>query len=142
MCCDVCLNKKEGKMKNNAVLKKSKAFALRVIKLYQYLTKEKREFILSKQLMRSGTSIGANIREAVRGQTKPDFYSKLNISLKEADESAYWLELLCESNYINEKQFSSIYSDCNEIIALLTAITKTQKNKFGMRNSECGIKKP
>ena len=76
-------------MSNNVVLEKSKAFALRVIKLYQYLMEEKREFVLSKQLLRSGTSIGANTREATRGQTKPDFYAKLNIALKEADESAY-----------------------------------------------------
>lgn len=87
----------------------------------------KREFILSKQLLRSGTSIGANIREAKRGQTKPDFYAKLNISLKEADETAYWLELLHESKYIDDTQFDSIYADCNELIALLVSITKTQK---------------
>ncbi len=114
-------------MGNNVVLEKSKAFALRIIKLYQYLIEEKREFILSKQLLRSGTSIGANTREASRGQTKPDFYAKLNIALKEADETAYWLELLHESNFIDNKQFESIYADCNEIIALLVSITKTQK---------------
>ena len=114
-------------MTNNAILDKSKAFALRIIKLYQYLTEEKREFIMSKQLLRSGTSVGANAREGVRGQTKPDFYAKLNIALKEAEETAYWLELLHESGYIDEKQYSSIYSDCNEIIALLVSITKTQK---------------
>ena len=116
-------------MKNDVVLNKSKAFALRIIKLYQYLTDEKREFIMSKQLLRSGTSVGANTREAKRGQTKPDFYAKLNIALKEADETAYWLELLHESNYIDEKQYNSIYSDCDEIIALLVAITKTQKGE-------------
>ena len=114
-------------MRNNAVLDKSKTFALRIIKLYRYLTEEKREFILSKQILRSGTSIGANTREAVRGQTKPDFYAKLNIALKEADETAYWLELLHESEYIDKKQFDNIYTDCNEIIALLVSITKTQK---------------
>ena len=113
-------------MGDNVVLGKSKAFALRVVRVYQYLTEEKREFVLSKQLLRSGTSIGANTREAVRGQSKPDFYSKLNIALKEADESAYWLELLHESDYIDEKQFISLYNDCNEIIALLVSITKTQ----------------
>jgi len=116
-------------MKNNAILDKSKAFALRIIKLYQYLTDEKREFIMSKQLLRSGTSIGANARESKRGQTKPDFYHKLNIALKEADETAYWLELLYESGYIDDKQFDSIYADCNEIIALLVSITKTQKGE-------------
>ena len=116
-------------MGTNAILDKSKAFALRIIKLYQYLCDDKREFVLSKQLLRSGTSIGANVREAVRGQSKPDFYSKLNIALKEADESAYWLELLHESNYLDEHQFDSIYKDCNELIALLVSITKTQNKK-------------
>ena len=122
-------------MENNIILEKSKAFALRIIKLYQYLTEEKREFVLSKQLLRSGTSVGANTREATRGQSKADFYSKLNIALKEADESAYWLELLHESSYIDDKQFDSINADCNEIIALLVSITKTQKrgNKFDGR---------
>lgn len=108
----------------NIVLDKSKAFALRTIKLYKYLCDEKKEYILSKQLLRSGTSIGANVREAQRGQSKPDFYSKLNISLKEADESAYWLELLHESGYLTEEQFQSLIEDCNEIISLLVSITK------------------
>jgi len=112
---------------DNAVLEKSKSFALRIIKLYRHLSEEKHEYVLAKQLLRSGTSIGANIREAMRGQSKPDFYHKLNIALKEADESAYWLELLHESNYIDAKQFDSIYNDCNEVIALLVSITKTQK---------------
>jgi four helix bundle protein len=111
----------------NIVLDKSKAFALRTIKLYKYLCDEKKEYILSKQLLRSGTSIGANVREAQRGQSKPDFYSKLNISLKEADESAYWLELLHESGYLTEEQFQSLIEDCNEIISLLVSITKKQK---------------
>ncbi|MCL2071086.1 MAG: four helix bundle protein [Oscillospiraceae bacterium] len=114
-------------MKNDVVLNKSKAFALRIIKLYKYLCEEKKEYILSKQILRSGTSVGANTREAKRGQTKPDFYAKLNIALKEADETAYWLELLHESNYIDKKSFDSIYADCDEIIALLVSITKTQK---------------
>lgn len=114
-------------MKDNIILDKSKAFALRIIKLYQYLRNEKKETVMSKQLLRSGTSIGANTREAMRGQTKPDFYAKLNIALKEADETAYWLELLFESDFIDRKQFDSIYSDCEEIISLLVSITKTQK---------------
>ncbi len=109
---------------------KSKAFALRIIKLYKFLCSEKSEFIISKQILRSGTSIGANIREAVRGQSKADFYSKLNISLKEADETAYWLELLFESEYIDKQSFDSIYYDCEEIIRLLVSITKTQKKQF------------
>jgi four helix bundle protein len=107
---------------------------LRIVKLYKYLCDEKREFVLSKQFLRSGTSVGANIREAQRGQSKPDFYAKMNISLKEADESTYWLELLHESGYLTDEQFISIIEDCNEVIALLVSITKTQKEaKFDVR---------
>ena len=112
-------------MGGNAVKDKSKAFALRIIKLYQYLCDEKREFVLSKQILRSGTSIGANVREAQRGQSKPDFYAKMNIALKEADETAYWLELLYESGFIEKPSYESMYADCNEIIKLPTSVTKT-----------------
>lgn len=116
-------------MKNdNAVADKSKLFALRIIKLYNYLKDEQKEYIISKQLMRSGTSIGANVKEAIRGQSKPDFYAKLNIALKEASETEYWLELLHESSYLNDSFFDSIYEDCQELIKLLVAITKTQNN--------------
>ena len=113
-------------MTENAVREKSKKLALRIINLYKHLCDEKHEYVLSKQVLRSGTSIGANIREAQRGQSKPDFYSKMNIALKEADETAYWLELLYESDYIGKSAFDSIYADCDEIIKLLTSITKTQ----------------
>ena len=112
---------------NNPILDKSKAFALRIIKLYQYLHDEKREYILSKQILRSGTSIGANTREATRGQTLPMFYSKMSIALGEADETAYWLELLYEGGYISVKQFNSLYADAEELIKMLVAITKNQK---------------
>ena len=106
---------------------KSKAFALRIIRLYQVL-RQNHEFVLSKQMLRSGTSIGANVKEALRGQSRADFYAKLNIALKEASETEYWLELLFESGYIENKEaFLSIYRDCREIIAILVAITKTQK---------------
>ena len=108
-------------------MEKSKAFALRIIRMYKFLCDKKKEFILSKQILKSRTSIGANIREAVRGQSKPDFYAKMNIALKESDETAYWLELLHESGYIDDKQFEDIYKDCNEIISILVSITKTQK---------------
>lgn len=118
---------KGEKMKNNVVLNKSKAFALRVIKLYKYLCDEKKEFVLSKQVLRSGTSVGANIKEAIRGQSKADFYAKMNISLKEISETEYWLELLYESEYIEKEHFESIYHDCQELIKLLVSITKTQK---------------
>ena len=116
-------------MKNNIVASKSKVFALRCIRLYKYLVSEKKEYVMSKQLLRSGTSIGANIKEALRGQSKSDFYAKLNISLKEASETEYWLELLNESGYIENNFFEGIYSDCQEIISLLVAITKHQKEQ-------------
>ena len=118
-------------MKKNVILEKSKQFALRIIKLYIYLRDEKREVILSKQLLRSGTSIGANIREAQRAQSDADFHAKLFISLKEADESAYWLELLHESAILTKEQFESMYDDCNELIKLLVSIThkKFTRNK-------------
>ena len=113
-------------MKENPVAEKSKAFALRIIRQYQYLRDQKHEFVMSKQLLRCGTSIGANIREGQRGQSKADFYAKMNISLKEADETAYWLELLHESGYLTEEEFNSIYTDNEEIIRLLVSITKKQ----------------
>ena len=113
-------------MENNIIGDKSKAFALRIIKLSRYLTDDKKEFVLSNQILKSGTSIGANVKEAIRAQSKPDFYSKMNISLKEASETEYWLELLHESNYITSQEFNSIYSDCEEIIKILVSITKTQ----------------
>lgn len=116
-------------MKENVIAEKSKAFALRIIKLYRYLCEDKKEYILSKQLLRSGTSIGANVKEAIRGQSKPDFYAKMNISLKEASETEYWLELLHESDYIDDNGFESIYSDCQEIVKILVSITKTQRTQ-------------
>ena len=112
--------------KENAVVDKSKKFALRIIKLYQYLTETKKEYVMSKQILRSGTSVDSNIREAIRAQSKPDFYSKLYISLKEAEESLYWLELLYESDYIEKSHFDSIYADAEEIVKILVAITKNQ----------------
>ncbi len=114
--------------RNNVLLEKSKAFALRIIKLYQYLS-ETKAFVLSKQLLRSGTSIGANVREAVNGQTKADFYAKLYIAYKEAGETQYWLELLHESGHLSDEGFNSVYADCNEVTRLLAAITKTQKTQ-------------
>ena len=92
--------------KENVIVEKSKSFALRIIRLYRYLCGEKNEYILSKQLLRSGTSIGANVKEAIRGQSKADFYAKMNISLKEASETEYWLELLYESGYIEKNHLS------------------------------------
>ena len=112
--------------KENTILDKSKAFALRMIRMYQYLCAVKREFVLSKQVLRSGTSIGANVKEAIRGQSKADFYSKINIALKEASETEYWLELLNESGYFEEEHFNSVYGDCQELLKLLMAISKSQ----------------
>lgn len=112
---------------DNKIVAKSKMFALRTIRLYKYLCEKKCPYDLSRQLLRSGTSIGANVKEAIRGQSKADFYAKLSISLKEASETEYWLELLHESGYIEEKAYASIYADCQELIKLLVAITKTLK---------------
>lgn len=113
---------------NNIIVDKSKAFALRIIKLYKYLTDNYCISPMATQILKSGTSIGANIKEAVRAQSKPDFYSKMNIALKESSETEYWLELLHESDYISKDQFENIYSDCEELIKILVSITKTQNN--------------
>ncbi len=112
----------------NIIVTKSKNFAVRIVNAYKYLTSEKNEYVMSKQLLRSGTSIGANVKEGIRGQSKPDFYAKFNIALKEASEAEYWLEILYETNYIDEKLYESINSDCEKIIRLLVSITKTQNN--------------
>ena len=114
-------------MSENAIVNKSKAFAVRIIRLYKFLCDEEKEYVLSKQILRSGTSIGANVKEAIRGQSKADFYAKMNIALKEASETEYWLELLHETNYLTERQFQSIYPDCQELLKILISITKTQK---------------
>ncbi len=113
----------------NVVVEKSKAFALRIIRMYQFLQGERKEYVLSKQALRSGTSIGANVKEAVRGQSKADFYAKINIALKEASETEYWLELLHESEYLPSDAFDSIYADCQELLKLLMSISKTQKGE-------------
>ena len=97
---------------------------MRIVKLYQYLIESKKEFVLSKQLLRSGTSIGANVSEAQKGQSKADFNMKMNIALKEANETEYWLRLLRETNYLTEKEFESIESEIKEIIAILVSICK------------------
>ena len=113
-------------MNENILKDKSKDFALRIIKLYKYLTQatNNKEYILSKQVLRSGTSIGANVKEALRGQSRPDFRAKMSIALKEASETEYWLELLHESEYIDENSFISIINDNRELIKILTKIVK------------------
>ena len=116
-------------MSESIILGKSKAFAIRIINMYKHLTSTYKEFVLTKQVLRSGTSIGANVKEALQGQSKADFISKLNISLKEASETEYWLELLNKTDYISDKEFASIHKDCEELIKLLTSIIKTSKIK-------------
>ena len=116
-------------VKDNVIKDKSFDFALRVVKLYKYLTTNKKEYVLSKQLLRSGTSVGAMVREAEHAESKADFIHKLSIALKEANESEYWLELLHQSDYIDDKGFQSISSDLKEILRLLTSIIKTAKKK-------------
>ena len=115
---------------DNVVEIKSFDFAVRIVNLYKYLTNEKKEFVLSKQLLRSGTSIGANICESQKAQTSPDFITKLYIALKEANETSYWLRLLQKTEYLTEAEFKSLNTDIDEIIALLMSITKSVKNKI------------
>lgn len=111
----------------NIVVDKSYAFALRVIKLYKYLISEKKEYVLSKQILRSGTAIGALVKESEHAQSKADFIHKMNIALKEANETEYWLRLLKDSDYISENQFNSIYPESIELIKLLISIVKSSK---------------
>jgi len=114
--------------KVNPILDKSKAFALRVVNLYKYFKENRLEYVMSKQLLRCGTSIGANVREAVYAQSRADFLSKMYIALKEAGESAYWLELLGDAKYLTPSQTKSILDDCDELIKILSSITKSTKN--------------
>ena len=119
---------REQRYDNSITRSKSKDFALRIIKFVRLLQDDERGRVISKQLLRSGTSIGANVRESYNAQSKADFINKLHIALKEADETAYWLELLYESDIINKQYFDSLYGELKEIIALLTASIKTLKN--------------
>ena len=115
-------------MKENVLKNKSFTFAIRVVKLYKYLFEEKKEYIMSKQLMRSGTSIGAMVREAEFAESKSDFVHKMAIAQKEINETLYWLELLNASEYLTIQQFESINIDAVEIIKLITSSIKTAKN--------------
>ena len=105
-------------------------FSVRIVNLYKYLFKEHNEYVLSKQLLRSGTSIGANVAEARHAISKRDFLNKMYISYKEANETLYWIELLFRTDYISEKSYTSISSDCNIIIKILGTITKTTKQNL------------
>ena len=113
---------------DNQIVLDSKAFAIRIIKLYKYLSEEKKEFVISKQILRSGTSIGANISESIFAQSRMDFVSKMSIALKEASETKYWLELLMETDYITRMQYESIADDISKIIGTLVNIVKSTKN--------------
>ena len=116
-----------GKEKDNVIKRKSRDFAIDIIRLYKWLCEVQHEYIMSKQLLRSGTSSGANVAEGVRAQTLPDFYAKMSISLKEASETSYWLDILHATNYLPKEKFDPINTSCDEIISILVAITKNQQ---------------
>jgi len=123
-------NYKLQKMKeDNIIQSKSYAFAVRIVKVYQYLSSEKREFVLSKQLLRCGTSIGANVEEAIGGQSSKDFFSKLTITYKEAIETHYWIRLLKDTNFLSQEQSESLLNDVTEILKIIGSIQKTIRNK-------------
>ncbi len=113
----------------NVIVGKSFLFAVRIVRFYKYLCNEKKEGILAKQILRSGTSIGANVKEAIRGQTDADFFAKMNIALKEASETEYWIELLYSTDIIDKNCYFSLIEDCQELIKILTAIVKNNLNK-------------
>ena len=115
--------------KQNIIQEKTLTFALNIVALYKQLCNDG-EYVLSKQLLRSGTSIGANVRESINAQSSNDFISKANIALKEADETAYWLELLYKSGYIDKTTYDNANKDITEIIMILTSIVKTTKNNI------------
>lgn len=113
---------------NNDVYEISKEFAVRMVNLYNYLIDNKKEYVMSKQLLRSGTSIGANVFEGKQAQSRADFASKMNIALKEASESGYWIDLLHDTQYLSESEYQSLFADCKRIIAVLTKIVKATKS--------------
>lgn len=116
-------------MKDNVIQNKSYAFSLKIVKLYKKIVDEKREYVLSKQLLRCGTSIGANIEEAIGGQSGKDFYAKLTISYKEARETKYWLRLLKDSDYLEQETANDLLNDVEEILRIIGSIQKTIKKK-------------
>ena len=117
-----------GSEKSGTINDKSMSFAVRIVNLYKYLVKDHAEYVISKQLLRSGTSIGANVSESVYAQSRADFNSKMYIALKEASETAYWLELLERTEYLTTRQAKSIRDDCRELIKIFSSITKTVKD--------------
>lgn len=115
-------------MSDNVILDKSYDFAVRIVRVYQHLSHEKKEFVLSEQVLRSGTSIGANVEEAVGGSSKKDFLFKMKLAYKEARETSYWLRLLKDTDFIDEKGFDSIHDDCEELLKLVYSIIKSSKS--------------
>jgi four helix bundle protein len=111
----------------NIIVAKSYAFAVRCVNLYKFLCEEKKDYTIGRQLLRSGTSIGANVKEAIRGVSRADFATKMSISLKEASESEFWIEILRDTSYITEEQADSMLKDCQELLKLLMSIVKTSK---------------
>ncbi|MDE5700943.1 MAG: four helix bundle protein [Bacteroides sp.] len=126
-----------GKLKvensESAISMKSYAFAIRIVNAFKYLTTSQKEYVLSKQLLRSGTAIGALNREAIHAQSKADFLNKMNIALKEAYETEYWLQLLYDTQYLDKKTYESINADCRELVALLTSTVKTVKTNIKIK---------
>lgn len=116
--------------KDNVIQEKTFNFAVRVVNVYKYLKSEKKEFVLSKQLLRSGTSVGANIEEAIGGQSDKDFISKISIAYKEARETRYWLRLLCSTNYLTQQETESLLSDIDEICKIIGSIQISMKKKM------------
>ena len=112
---------------DNIIQAKSYAFAVRIVKLYKHLSRVKKEFVLSKQVLRSGTSVGANVEEALGGQSRADFLSKMSVAYKEARETSYWLRLLKDTDYLAQSEFDSIYADVNELCRIIAAIQKSTK---------------
>jgi four helix bundle protein len=113
----------------NIIQVKSYAFAVRIVRLYQHLAKTKKEFVLSKQILRCGTSIGANVEEAIGGQSRADFIAKMSIAYKEARETSYWLRLLTDTDYINQSQYESLHADVEELCRIIASIIKTTKKR-------------
>ena len=112
---------------DNIIKDKSLDFAIRIVRLYKHISETNHEYVLSKQLLKSGTSVGANVREAIGRQSKEDFIAKMHIALKEVYETEYWLELLYNTDYLTEKEFKSIFTDCRELTNILASILKTMK---------------
>ena len=122
-------------MKKSITYEKSFAFAVRVVKVYKWLCENKKEYVISKQFLRSGTSIGANVKEAINAQSKKDFISKYSIALKEASEAEYWIELLAAGQYFDARESKSLLADINEVISLLTASVKTAKAGLNLKDT-------